>query len=52
MSEVLVALLGQESKLYAVVVIGVNEHGQKKLLAVEDGLRELNLMSWSEVLLK
>jgi putative transposase len=33
------------------VVIGVNERGQKRLLAVEDGVRE-STQSWREVLLR
>lgn len=32
-----------------VVVIGVNEHGEKKFLALEDGVRE-STESWREVL--
>ncbi|SOB77197.1 Transposase (or an inactivated derivative) [Marinobacter sp. LV10R510-11A] len=44
-------LRSQEDKLCALVIIGVNEHGQKRLLAVEDGVRE-STQSWREVLLK
>ncbi len=36
--------------LCALVVIGVNERGHKKLLAIEDGERE-STQSWREVLL-
>lgn len=36
--------------LCALVVIGVNERGQKKLLAIEEGYRE-STQSWREVLL-
>jgi transposase-like protein len=36
--------------LCALVVIGVNERGQKKLLAIEEGFRE-STQSWREVLL-
>jgi len=37
--------------LCTLVVIGVNDQGQKKLLAVEDGVRE-STQSWREVLLR
>ena len=37
-------------RLCVLVIIGVNEHGEKHLLAVEDGLRE-STQSWREVLL-
>ena len=33
------------------MVIGVNEHGEKRFLAIEDGVRE-STQSWREVLLK
>ena len=33
------------------VIIGVNERGQKRFLAIEDGVRE-STQSWREVLLK
>ena len=33
------------------VVIGVNGHGKKRFLAIEDGVRE-STQSWREVLLK
>jgi putative transposase len=35
----------------ALVVVGVNERGEKKLLAIEDGVRE-SKQSWREVLLE
>ena len=44
-------LRSEQSKLCALVVIGVNERGQKRLLAIEDGVRE-STQSWREVLLK
>lgn len=40
----------EHASLCALVVIGVNERGQKKLLAIEDGYRE-STQSWREVLL-
>ncbi len=43
-------LRAEDSRLCALVVIGVNERGQKKLLAIEDGVRE-SKQSWHEVLL-
>jgi putative transposase len=43
-------LRGEAAKLCALVVIGVNERGQKRLLAVDDGVRE-STQSWREVLL-
>ncbi len=43
-------LRGDEGRLCALVVIGVNERGHKKLLAIEDGERE-STQSWREVLL-
>lgn len=43
-------LRAQESKLCALVIIGVNERGQKRFLAIEDGVRE-STQSWREVLL-
>ena len=39
-----------DERLCALAVIGVNERGQKKLLAIEDGVRE-SKQSWREVLL-
>ena len=44
-------LHGEEDKLCALVIIGVNTRGQKKFLAIEDGIRE-STQSWREVLLK
>jgi transposase-like protein len=43
-------LRGEDERLCALVVIGVNERGQKKFLAIEDGVRE-SKQSWREVLL-
>lgn len=43
-------LRAARQRLCALVVIGVNEHGEKHLLAMEDGLRE-STQSWREVLL-
>jgi transposase-like protein len=43
-------LRGESAKLCVLVVIGVNARGQKRLLAVEDGVRE-SAQSWREVLL-
>jgi len=44
-------LRGEDSKLCALVIIGVNERGEKHFLAIEDGVRE-STQSWREVLLK
>jgi transposase-like protein len=44
-------LRAEQEKLCALVVIGVNERGQKHFLAIEDGVRE-STQSWREVLLK
>ena len=44
-------LRAEQSRLCALVVIGVNERGQKRFLAIEDGVRE-STQSWREVLLK
>jgi len=44
-------LRGEEDKLCALVIVGVNARGQKKFLAIEDGVREAT-QSWREVLLK
>ncbi len=41
----------EQTKLCALVVIGVNERGEKHFLAIEDGVRE-STQSWREVLLK
>lgn len=43
-------LRSEDAKLCALVVIGVNERGQKHFLAIEDGVRE-STQSWREVLL-
>ena len=43
-------LRGTSARLCVLVVIGVNERGEKHLLAVEDGVRE-STQSWREVLL-
>jgi len=40
-----------DAKLCALVIIGVNERGEKHFLAIEDGIRE-STQSWREVLLK
>ncbi len=44
-------LRAEQAKLCALVIIGVNERGQKRFLAIEDGVRE-STQSWREVLLK
>ena len=44
-------LRGEQDKLCALVIIGVNERGEKHFLAIEDGVRE-STQSWREVLLK
>ena len=44
-------LRAEQSKLCALVLIGVNERGEKHFLAIEDGVRE-STQSWREVLLK
>jgi len=43
-------LRAESQKLCALVVIGVNERGEKHFLAIEDGMRE-STQSWREVLL-
>ena len=43
-------LRAEDTKLCALVIIGVNERGQKHFLAIEDGVRE-STQSWREVLL-
>jgi putative transposase len=43
-------LRAEDVKLCALVIIGVNERGQKRFLAIEDGIRE-STQSWREVLL-
>ena len=44
-------LRAENTKLCALVIIGVNERGEKRFLAIEDGVRE-STQSWREVLLK
>ncbi|HIE64606.1 MAG: IS256 family transposase [Methylococcales bacterium] len=44
-------LRGEQVKLCALVIIGVNDRGEKHFLAIEDGVRE-STQSWREVLLK
>ncbi len=44
-------LRAEQTKLCALVVMGVNERGEKRFLAIEDGVRE-STQSWREVLLK
>jgi putative transposase len=44
-------LRSEDAKLCALVIIGVNARGQKRFLAIEDGVRE-STQSWREVLLK
>jgi len=43
-------LRAENEKLCALVVIGVNERGEKRFLAIEDGVRE-STQSWREILL-
>ncbi len=43
-------LRGEEARLCALVVVGVNSRGGKHFLAIEDGMRE-STQSWREVLL-
>ena len=43
-------LRGEQDKLCALVIIGVNACGEKHFLAIEDGVRE-STQSWREVLL-
>jgi transposase-like protein len=44
-------LRAEDTKLCALVIIGVNERGEKHFLAIEDGIRE-SRQSWREILLK
>ena len=44
-------LRAAQTKLCSLVVIGVNERGEKRFLAIEDGVRE-STQSWRDVLLK
>jgi transposase-like protein len=39
----------EEAKQCILVIIGVNEHGKKELIAIEDGYRE-STQSWTELL--
>jgi len=43
-------LRGENDKLCALVIVGVTARGQKRFLAIEDGVRE-STQSWREVLL-
>ncbi len=43
-------LRAEQTKLCALVIIGVNERGQKQFLGIEDGVRE-STQSWRELLL-
>jgi len=43
-------LRAEHAKLCALVIVGVNERGEKHFLAIEDGIRE-STQSWREVLL-
>ena len=43
-------LRAEQTKLCALVIIGVNERGEKHFLAIEDGVRE-STQSWREVIL-
>lgn len=44
-------LRAEDVKLCALVVIGVNERGERHFLAIEDGVRE-STQSWRDILLK
>ena len=44
-------LRSEQAKLCALIIIGVNERGEKHFLAIEDGVRE-STQRWREVLLK
>ena len=44
-------LRAEQAKLCALVIIGVNERGEKHFLAIEDGVRE-STQSWREILFK
>lgn len=43
-------LRAEDAKLCVLVIIGVNERGEKRFLAIDDGMRE-STQSWREVLL-
>jgi len=42
------SLRAEETRLYLLVIIGINERGQKRFLAIEDGVRE-STESWRAV---
>jgi len=44
-------LRSEDTKLCCLVIIGANQRGEKRFLAIEDGVRE-STQSWREVLLK
>ena len=44
-------LRAEDAKLCALVIMGVNERGEKHFLAIEEGIRE-STQSWREMLLK
>ena len=44
-------LRSEDTKLCALVIMGVNERGEKHFLAIEDGIRE-STQSWREILLR
>lgn len=46
-----IAMCAMDDRLCLLVIVGVTEHGQKELVAVEDGFRESSA-SWEEVLIK
>ncbi|MEE9357534.1 MAG: hypothetical protein V3U62_04305 [Sedimenticolaceae bacterium] len=41
----------EQVKLFALIIIRVNERGERHFLVIEDGVRE-STQSWHEVLLK
>ena len=43
-------LRAERERLCVLVMVGINEHGEKRLLALEDGVRE-STQSWRDVLL-
>ena len=44
-------LRAEQTNLCALVVVGVNERGEKRFLVIEDGVQE-STQSWREVFLK
>lgn len=44
-------LRAEDARLCALVIVGVNDRGEKRFLAIEDGVRE-STQSWREVLLQ